>query len=185
MTEPHLWARPLAPEFAEPFLKLMDRSECGGCYCMYWHFTGDDVAWTGSTGPEQRAAKLKRIAESGDTGMILFEDQEPVGWCQFGPRKSFPKLEEKKQLPAASDGLWCINCFMILPEKRRQGYARALLAISLEHLKNVGAKLVEAYPKPGNHEDGEVWTGPEKLFLDAGFSTATDASAPPVLRKRL
>ncbi|MBI2921090.1 MAG: GNAT family N-acetyltransferase [Planctomycetes bacterium] len=185
MTEPHLWARPLQPEFADDFFKFHDRADCGGCWCMYWHFPGTNGEWGAVDKAKLREEKCGRIASQGDTGMILYEDKEPVGWCQFGARKHFPKLLERLKPPPGPDDLWCLNCFLIAPGRRRQGYARALLAITLEHLQRLGVKEVEAYPKPGQHEDGEVWMGPEKLFLDAGFTGVPGASGGAVVRKRL
>ncbi|MCE9583923.1 MAG: GNAT family N-acetyltransferase [Planctomycetes bacterium] len=182
MPDPHLWARPLQPEFADDFFKLHDRSDCGGCWCMYWQFKGTDAEWECADKAALREQKCDRIASQGDTGMLLFEDETPIGWCQFGLRKNFPKLVEKINPPAGPDDLWCINCFLMAPDKRRQGHARVLLAISMEHLLRMGVKEVEAYPKAGEHEDGEVWTGPERLFLDAGF-TATAVAG--VVRKSM
>jgi GNAT superfamily N-acetyltransferase len=183
--EPHLWARPLTPEFAADFFRLHDAPECQGCFCMYWHFPGDNEAWRKAAPAENRAAKARRIAENGDTGMILFEDETPVGWLQIGLRKSLPKILEKIKPPAGPDGLWSITCFQILPSHRRQGNARALLAIALEHLQRMGVKEVEAYPRAGTHDDGEVWTGPEKLFLDAGFRRVGGSGEWPVVRKSI
>ncbi|KAF0246269.1 MAG: GNAT family [Planctomycetota bacterium] len=182
MAEPHLWARALQPEFAEDFFKFHDRADCGGCWCMYWHFQGTNEEWGNADKAKLREQKCDRVANQGDTGMLLYEDQTPVGWCQFGLRKHFPKLLEKINPPAGPDDLWCINCLLMAPEKRRQGHARVLLAISLEHLKRMGAKEVEAYPKTGEHPDGEVWMGPLQLFLDAGF---TEAQGTRVVRKSI
>lgn len=182
MPEPHLWARALQPEFAEDFFKFHDRADCGGCWCMYWHFPGTNDDWAKADKAKLREQKCDRIALQGDTGMLLYEDEAPVGWCQFGPRKHFPKLVEKLKPPPGPEDLWCINCLLVAPEKRRQGYARVLLAISMEHLQRMGVKEVEAYPVAGEHEAGEVWTGPEKLFLDAGFKPVAGTS---VVRKSI
>ncbi|MEK7467783.1 MAG: GNAT family N-acetyltransferase [Planctomycetota bacterium] len=185
MAEPHLWARALQPEFSEDFLKFHDRADCGGCWCMYWHFQGTNEEWGRADKAKLREQKCDRIALQGDTGMLLYEDQTPIGWCQFGLRKNFPKLVEKLKPPPGPDDLWCINCFLMASEKRRQGHARVLLAISLEHLKRMGVKEVEAYPKAGAHEDGEVWMGPERLFLDAGFTAVEAAAGARIVRKAL
>lgn len=178
----HLWARPLQPEFAGDFFRLHDRSDCGGCWCMYWHFEGSNEDWGSADKAALRAAKEARIGAAGDTGMLLYEDQEPVGWCQFGPRERFPKLLALRRPPEGPPDLWCINCFLVVPGKRRQGYARVLLAVSLEHLQRLGVKEVEAYPKAGAHPDGEVWTGPLQLFRDAGFRELPGTS---VVRKSI
>jgi GNAT superfamily N-acetyltransferase len=185
MAEPHVWARPLTPEFAEDFFKLHDRGDCGGCYCMYWHFPGPNDSWRTADPKALRAEKAARIVSRGDTGMILYEDQAPIGWCQFGPRKLFPKIVEGVMPPEGAEDLWCISCFLVAPEKRRQGYGRVLLAISLEHLTRLGVKEVEAYPRAGRCEDGEVWNGPLKLFLDAGFREVVGGGDRRVVRKRL
>ena len=183
--EPHLWARPLSPEFSADFFRLHDRADCGGCFCMYWHFPGDNDAWDRRDAAALRAEKERRIASEGDTGMILYENQEPVGWMGFGKRSSYPKLAAKHILPAGPDDLWSIVCFQVLPDKRRQGYARVLLAVGLEHLQRMGVKEVEAYPRAGQLPDEDAWTGPLKVYLDAGFRVVAGDPERPVVRKSL
>ncbi len=78
-------------------------------------------------------------------------------------------------------GTYAVTCFCIQPERRRRGLARALLAAVLADLRRRGVRRLEAFPRPGQHEDGEVWTGPLGLYLAAGFRIARDDPRRPVV----
>jgi hypothetical protein len=54
--------------------------------------------------------------------------------------------------------------------------ARRLLQAVLGDLRRRGVSRVEGFPRPaGEHEDGEVWTGPYELFAQTGFKVAKEA----------
>ncbi len=72
------------------------------------------------------------------------------------------------------------------PAQRGRGLARRLLSAVLRDLRRRGARRVEAFPKRGeNLGADDVWTGPERLFRDAGFAVARDDPARPVLARDL
>ncbi len=183
--EPHVWARPLQPEFAEDFFRFHDGTDCGPCFCMDWHCAGDGRARDAARSADLRAEKARRIAECGDTGMLLYEDEAPVGWCQFGPRTHFPRLLERLDPPEGPAGLWSLNCLLVRADRRRQGYARVLLAVTMEHLLRMGVHDVEAYPRPGEHPAAALRTGPLQLFLDAGFRIVRPDPERLVVRKSI
>ena len=62
---------------------------------------------------------------------------------------------------------------------------RRLLGAVLDDLRARGATRVEAYPKPaGPHEAGGLWTGPEQVFVQAGFEFVRRGSKRCVYVKR-
>jgi GNAT superfamily N-acetyltransferase len=96
-----------------------------------------------------------------------------VGWLQVGPRDDLPKIAETFSLEPDPDS-WAISCFMVLAPYRGQGLARRFFAGVLDELRARGVVAVEGYPLHGTgHEAEEVWTGPESLYVAAGFTEVT------------
>lgn len=108
----------------------------------------------------------------------------PVAWCQVGPRDRLEKLVRTYEL-APDPGAWAITCFVVAPEERRRGRAHALLRAALEDLRGRGVRRIEAFPRRLATEAGELWTGPEPMFRDAGFEVWRDDPERPVLALEL
>ena len=69
---------------------------CGGCWCMWWRVARGGKLWDDTKGAKARL-QSKRLIESGRMHAVLaFDGEEPVGWCTFGPREDFPRLETVK-----------------------------------------------------------------------------------------
>jgi hypothetical protein len=77
---------------------------------------------------------------------------------------------------------WAITCFNVAPARRREGVARALRRGVLADLRTKGVERVEAFPRRSPDLDaGALWTGPESLYMEAGFRLVRDDPARPVL----
>jgi GNAT superfamily N-acetyltransferase len=149
------------------------------CCCVAWEVPTWE-GWGERTAAANRALRERLFAAGRFDGYLLYAGGQVVGWCQCGPRDGWPKLVEQYGL-AASPGTYAVTCFCIRPEARRRGLARALLGGVVEDLGRRGVTRVEAFPRPGEHEDGEVWTGPLRLFLSAGFRVVRDDPRRPVV----
>ena len=160
--------RPLAPDTFDDFAAMHAKSECQGCFCMYWHFAGDNRAWQLAQPDENRTAKRALVHAGRTHGMLAYEHGAVIASLQFEPRDTLAKLTARMPYrgldPDAS--VWAISCVRVLEPHRRRGVARALLDASLDHLRDVHhATIAEAYPRRGEDlRDEEVWTGPESLF---------------------
>lgn len=149
------------------------RGACGGCWCMWWRVPRGGKAWEEAKGEKNRAA-LRRLVESGQVhAMVAFDGEEPVGWCSFGPRATFPRLETVRALRHPhSPETWSITCFYIPSAWRGRGVATQLLEAATSHAFAAGASEIEAYPvvpmKP-TAPAAFVWTGVPRLFERAGF----------------
>jgi GNAT superfamily N-acetyltransferase len=183
--------RPLTPETFEDFAAMHARPECQGCFCMYWHFAGDNRAWQASlaTPEHNRDAKRDLVARGAAHGLLAYDGATVVATVQFEPRDALPKLTARMPYrglePEART--WGLTCFRVLADYRRRGVARALLAAAIAHLRDVqGARVIEAYPRRGEDlRDEEVWTGPEALFAHAGFEVVREHVQYPVWRLRV
>ena len=108
-------------------------------------------------------------------------DGEPSGWCQAVPRDRLDKLRRQFARPADPE-TWAVTCFLIAPALRERGLASFLLGEVLGDLRRRGVRRVEAYPARGEGlPPDDVWTGPEAMFLAAGFRIVQDDPKRPVL----
>jgi GNAT superfamily N-acetyltransferase len=152
---------------------------CGGCWCQAWRIEKGE-RWDDVKGAEARE-RLRRGIESGTTlGVLAFDDASPIGWCTYGPRTSFPRLNRARSLQCEDAALvWSIPCFFVLRTHRRQGVAGALLDHALRAMTERGATIAEGYPSAPNKDGSYIaafsWTGTISLFEKAGFVLAGNA----------
>ena len=165
------------PELRDEFRSLhSDANDAGWCRCVAWWVPTWD-GW-GERTPEENAALRESLCDAGEyDGLLAFDDDLPVGWCQVGPRDRLAKLVTQLELePDAS--VWAVTCFVVAPSHRRRGVAALLLAEAVATARDSGARSIEGYPRTGStHDDGGVWTGPAALFASAGFDRC--GPAPP------
>ena len=150
------------------------KGACGGCWCMSWRVPKHGKEWEARKGEPNRLA-LKGLVEGGLVHAVLaFAHDEPVGWCTFGPRASFPRLVNSKALRRVdTDGVWTVVCFFIPSRWRGQGVGGRLLAAAVEEALRQGAREVEGIPAvpygTGKMPAAFAWTGVPALFEAAGF----------------
>jgi GNAT superfamily N-acetyltransferase len=164
-----------------------DRGACGGCWCMWWRVERGGRLWEETKGAVAKRS-FRQLVESGRArGVLAFIDGEPVGWCALGPRPDFPRLETVRAYRRDdAANVWSINCFFIPREFRGQGVARALLKAAVSACRKHGAKVVEGYPVTSQMAAAFSWTGPLKIFEEAGFDVVQATSkAKPLVRRSL
>jgi len=198
--------RPLDPSRAADFLAFFDHEhgpafadnpEWSTCYCQFYH-TPKAVDWKARGGDENRAAMAGRIAAGEMEGFLAYAgdadstEREVVGWLNAQPRNKLPHCFARMRLaPTEIDvpdfKAAQIVCFVIHPQWRRRGVARALLAAACDSLARRGIEQVEAYPfKSGDSEDaGDHYHGTLSMFLAAGFAIVGEDSNMTVVRKTL
>ena len=176
------------PDFERLFAPVKG---CGGCWCMYYRL--EPERWRELQGDGRREA-LRGLVERGEAwGLLAYVEGEPVGWCTFGPRGHFPRLDRTKICRNLDnpDGLWSLPCFFIARPWRGKGLSRLLLAEALAEMRKAGARIVEAYPvtttRDGRRVQAEfAWTGPLRIYEEAGFKTVRTVNPlRPVVRKVL
>ena len=70
------------------------------------------------------------------TGLLIFDQGQPVGWCSYGLRSDYERIEMTKPYRREdTEGVWCINCFFIDKNYRRKGLARLMLAAAVKFIK--------------------------------------------------
>jgi GNAT superfamily N-acetyltransferase len=148
---------------------------CGGCWCMWWRVPQGGKLWDRMKGTKNRDA-FRKLVEDGEVhAVIAFRGEEPVGWCSFGPRRSYPRLERVRALRRDwPEDTWSILCFYIPTAWRRRGVARLLLKAATARAFKLGAREIEGYPVVTSDSTGMMpaafaWTGVPALFEAAGY----------------
>src|SRR5262245_61112649 len=119
--------RPLTPARWRDVERLFGvRGACAGCWCMYWRTSARDYRLGKGNG--NRRAFRRLVTGGAAHGVIAYSGGEPVGWCSYGPRLSFPRLAGSKILAPLDDApVWSIVCFFITSGHRRRGLSVGLL----------------------------------------------------------
>lgn len=164
---------------------------CGGCWCMWWR-AERNKSWNEIKGAPARKMFKDLIQKGKAHGMLAFAENEPVGWCSFGPRLDFPRLGKVRAYERNDiDNVWSVNCFFIHRKWRGKGLVRGLLKATVEAMQKSGVKIIESYPvtttKDGRQLTGSLaWTGPIKIFEELGFKTVQSTNPlKPLVRLEL
>jgi hypothetical protein len=158
------------PEFAR--LAQDHHGVWDGCWCLGFHEEGRPGIHT----PEQRRAlKERRVREGRAHAALVFDGEQCVGWCQFGPTEELPRIKHQK---AYREGLrelpdWRITCFFVGRTHRHRGVADTGLAGALAEIARLGGGTVESYPEDtdGRKVSGSfLHNGTVAMFERHGFT---------------
>jgi ribosomal protein S18 acetylase RimI-like enzyme len=189
-----LTIRPLTPERWPDVEALFNAKGCSiprHCWCMYYRRSGSRASLPpGTTRAQANRAELKALVDSGrPPGLIGYQDGVPVGWVSLGPRTDFARLARSPVMKPVDDRpVWSVICFVVPPQHRGRGVARALLAGAMAYARKRGVTLLEAYPvdKRGRSTDDSLWFGAKSMYDAAGFvEVARRKPQRPVVRLRL
>lgn len=164
--------RALTPELAEDFFTFFDHRAFvdnpywKGCYCTFFHrperVSGEDAKHR----PTRREQAKALIRDGVLRGYLAYDQGRVVGWCNANRKTGFLRFG------AVDEGdreVLSIVCFVIDPERRRQGIARALLARVLQDAAQAGLHWAEAYPAPRAKSESGHYHGPLALYESFGF----------------
>lgn len=97
----NLTIRPLTADLFPALEDLFgDRGPVSRCWCMYWRIGADYR----KRPPEKNKAAFREIVEHGPPpGLVAFDGDVAVGWCQLTPRNSLPWLDKTRRLQRVDD----------------------------------------------------------------------------------
>jgi GNAT superfamily N-acetyltransferase len=134
---------------------------------------------------EQNKAAFRAVVEHGPPpGLLAFDGDLAVGWCQLTPRDALPWLDRSWRLKRV-DALpvWSISCFFVRIGYRRQGVTSALIAAAVRAAQRAKAVALEAYPLDATLTPSASSTGYASAFARAGFRTVARHTPPrPIMR---
>jgi ribosomal protein S18 acetylase RimI-like enzyme len=151
------------------------KGACGGCWCQWWRVPRGGKMWQAVQGEPNRRAMKALVTSGKASGILAFDGDTPVGWCAYGRREDFPKLDRTRAyVREDTDGVWSINCFYIARGYRGLGLAEQMAAAAVKAIRARKGRIVEAYPvtltKDGKRLPATfAYTGPEIVFQRLGF----------------
>lgn len=167
--------RLLSPETWDDFARLVEANNgvWGGCWCLGFHVEGLSKDRGAA---DNRDLKQAHVLAGTVHQILVFRDEECVGWCQYGSPAELPNIKNPgayaRELVALPD--WRIGCIFTGSRHRGHGVARAALAGALDAIRAAGGGVVEAYPEQVEGRPPQrgayFHTGPETLFAEFGFT---------------
>jgi ribosomal protein S18 acetylase RimI-like enzyme len=167
--------RPLTPEMSECFadyLENLDFSHAphwASCYCRYYHLDCTGEEWMKRTGQENRSEAVKEIKAGNMKGYLAFSDDKCIGWCNANDLHNYLRLKNSFDSIVRNQKVGCVICFVIHPQYRRKGVARALLKKAVEGFSAQGYDAVLALPVENKGEPQKLYRGTLKMYRENGF----------------
>lgn len=146
----------------------------GGCWCTFHLCTSSQ--YDKMTKDERRDFQ-KALAHQGlGSGLIVYDVDAPIAWCQFGLAERFTRYDRMRayqelDLPAAVRPRWRISCLFVDKHRRREGLSQYALHSALELIRKKGGGVVEAFPLDVPGARYPSYTGSEKMYKQEGFKT--------------
>ncbi len=162
----------LTPETWPDFAALVEANNgiWGGCWCIGFHPDG-----FAGTPQGNRDAKRAHVQNGTVHQVLVYTENECVGWIQYGPPAEVATIKNPKAYAKELVDLpdWRIGCVFTGSRHRGHGVARAGLAGALSEIGQAGGGTVEAYPEQLDGRPPQrgayLHTGPETLFEEFGF----------------
>jgi GNAT superfamily N-acetyltransferase len=156
----------------DAFAALVERNNgvFGGCWCIGFHPEGGDRKATPAL---NRQRKLERVREGRAHAALVFDGNDCVGWCQFGPPDEVPRIKNRAayERGQSTSPDWRIACNFVGKGHRRQGVATAALAGALDLIARLGGGTVEGYPEDaGSVPAGFLFHGALSAYEQLGFT---------------
>jgi GNAT superfamily N-acetyltransferase len=180
-----LTVRPLTPDLWPAFEDLFGKQgACSRCWCMYWRI---GAAYRQRPAEKNKAAFRKIVKHGPPPGLLAFDGDQAVGWCQLTPRDEVPWLDREWRLRRVDSApVWSLSCFYIRKGYRKQGVTSALIAAALKAARRAKAPALEAYPLDADLTPSTSSTGYVSTFERAGFKTVVRHVPPrPIMRYEL
>ena len=157
-----------------------------GCWCMYWRIGPRyrDRPRTDNRRDRQRLAASERAP-----GLLAFDGDRAVGWCELAPRADLRWLAHARHLAPLDDApVWSVPCFFVRRTYRHRGVMGALIEAAVAAAAAAGAPVVEAYPVdtavPGHSQN--LFPGVATAFARHGFRVmARRKPDRPVMRRQV
>jgi GNAT superfamily N-acetyltransferase len=153
---------------------------------MYWRIGSE---YHKRDREKNRRAFHKIVKHGPPPGLLAFDGERAVGWCQLTPRDDLPWLNRARPFQRVGDvPAWSISCFYVRRGYRRQGIMSTLIKAAVKAAKRANAPALEAYPvdtvRPESNSN--VFTGTASTFARAGFKSVVGRMpSRPIMRHDL
>ena len=168
-----LTSKPLSRATWPAFARLVEKHNgiFGGCWCISFHL---DPLGEKQPASSYRSRKEALVRGGRAHAALVFDGEDAIGWCQFGPTAELPNIRSRKVYEEKLERLpdWRITCFFIDRERRGEGVATFALQEALREIGRLGGGTVEAYPedyKGTRTSSSFLCSGTLGMFERAGF----------------
>ena len=152
---------------------------CDGrsCQCQWWTITNAEFQ-RATTDQRREMLRHELSTAAAPPALIAYVDGEAAGWVRVGPRAAQVRISRTRDiaantaLPLDDPEVWAVTCFVVRRDHRGTGLNHRLLAAAVDHAREQGARVVEAYPYDtaiGTHAANELYRGILSVFEAAGF----------------
>ncbi|MDE5819003.1 MAG: GNAT family N-acetyltransferase [Lachnospiraceae bacterium] len=170
-----------------------DGSAEKGCYCVWHHWT-DKHEQERSLMPENERPYRKRnyakelIRNGTLNGFAAFCEEQIVGFCNADTKDHYFRLSRENQPDSwidvnENDKILAIVCFIVAPDMRRKGVAKALLECACQYAQENGYDYVEGYPSKGEFVVNNCG-GSASMYMEQGFEIV-DVPGGIIARKKM
>ena len=151
---------------------------------MYWRI---GAAYRKRPPGKNKAAFREIVKRGPPPGLIAFDGDVAVGWCQLIPRDALPGLDRGWRLKRVDDvPVWSLSCLYVRIGYRKRGVTSALIGAALQAAKRAKAPALEAYPLDADKTPSASGTGYATTLARAGFKTVGCHVPPrPIMRHDL
>ena len=179
--------RPLTLPYWQALEDLFGRGGASnGCWCMYWRI---GPRYHDRPRTENRDDLRRLTASPRPPGLLAFDGERAVGWCELAPRAELGWLGRTRHLAPVDDlPVWSLPCFYVRRAYRGRGVMDALIEAAVPVAAAAGAPALEAYPVdtevPGH--TGNLFPGVVSAFARHGFGVVARRKPDrPVMRRLL
>lgn len=121
----------------------------GGCWCAYYLGRPKDFRYEEKE--KHKQTHFEHVQEFGSTGILLYDDETPIGYAQVAPYHVIERYDTTKdyiKLPQdyKDQRQWRISCMFIDKDYRKQHYASTLFLEACDYIAQTGGGWVEVFP---------------------------------------
>lgn len=155
------------PDFVRLFAQ--ERTGWNSCGCMLSlrgrHLPRSQFPTKAERAARNRQEQRQLVEEGRSHGILVYSKEEPIGWCQFGPKSELPPVDAEADV---DERAWRITCFVTDKRFRRQGVAQVALRAGVEAVRRRGGGTIEAHPL--SVKSSWPYTGTVELLAREGFT---------------
>jgi len=169
-------------------------SKQGECWCMFYQRATPVGRGVSSEERKRRNRRDKKalVRRGRSHAILVYDDQTPVGWCQYGRQDELPRIDARRTYLIAAHAVLLTNllrmtCFVVDRDHRGRGVAKIALHAALESIKKQGGGIVEAFPVVSKKMAAVPewrWFGTPGMFQKEGFQRVGPLGTSGVLMRK-
>jgi GNAT superfamily N-acetyltransferase len=167
--------RPLDATTWDAFARLVEKHNgiFGGCWCTW--FT-PECAEKRVSAEGNRALKERLVRAGKNHAALVFDGDDAVAWCEYGPPEELPNIHHRKQYEATLDVVpdYRLTCIFVDRDHRRGGVSALALRGAVDLIARAGGGVVEGYPhdlpEGKKMSSSFLYNGTRTLYEQAGFT---------------